>query len=88
AEYGDYVSGPRVISPQVKENMKEVLADVQSGAFAERFIKDQDAGAPEFQELRAKGEGHPIEATGRELRKLFSWTKPVDADYTEGRAGR
>ena len=46
AEYGDYVSGPRVIDARVKENMKAVLADVQSGAFAQRFIDDQDAGAP------------------------------------------
>jgi len=88
AEYGDYVSGPRVISPQVKENMKAVLADIQNGAFAERFIADQDAGAPEFSELRAKGEAHPIEATGRELRKMFSWIKPTDSDYEEGKAGR
>jgi ketol-acid reductoisomerase len=88
AEYGDYVSGPRVISPQVKENMQEVLADIQSGAFAERFITDQDAGAPEFAALRAKGEAHPIEATGRELRKMFSWLKDSDADYTEGTAAR
>ena len=48
AEYGDYISGPRVIDPRVKENMKAVLADIQSGAFAKRFIDDQDAGAPEF----------------------------------------
>src|SRR6185436_19717739 len=48
AEYGDYVSGPRVIDPHVKENMQAVLADIQSGAFAARFIADQDAGAPEF----------------------------------------
>jgi ketol-acid reductoisomerase len=88
AEYGDYVSGPRVIDPHVKENMKAVLADVQNGAFAQRFIDDQDAGGPEFKELRAKGEAHPIEATGRELRKLFAWVKPSDADYTEGSAGR
>ena len=88
AEYGDYVSGPRVITPEVKENMKAVLADVQSGAFADRFIKDQDAGAPEFKELRAKGEQHPIEATGKELRKLFAWVKPTDSDYTEGTAAR
>jgi ketol-acid reductoisomerase len=54
AEYGDYVSGPRVIDPSVKENMKKVLADVQSGAFAKRFIDDQDAGAPEFKALRAR----------------------------------
>ncbi len=87
AEYGDYVSGPRVIDPRVKENMKAVLADVQSGAFAKRFIADQDAGAPEFKALRAKGEAHPIEATGRELRKLFSWIKNND-DYKEGSAAR
>ena len=87
AEYGDYVSGPRVIDPRVKENMKAVLADIQSGAFATRFIADQDAGAPEFKALRAKGEAHPIEATGRELRKLFSWIKSDD-DYQEGSAAR
>ena len=87
AEYGDYVSGPRVIDPRVKENMKAVLADIQSGAFADRFISDQDAGAPEFKALRAKGEAHPIEATGRELRKLFSWIKQDD-DYQEGSAAR
>ncbi|MDO5676891.1 MAG: ketol-acid reductoisomerase [Propionibacteriaceae bacterium] len=88
AEYGDYVSGPRVIDSQVKENMKAVLADVQNGNFAKRFIEDQDAGAPEFKELRAKGEAHPIEATGRELRKLMSWVASDDADYTEGTAAR
>ena len=87
AEYGDYVSGPRVIGPDVKARMKDVLADVQSGAFAKRFIDDQDAGAPEFKALRAKGEAHPIEATGRELRKLFSWIK-TDDDYQEGSAAR
>ncbi len=88
AEYGDYVSGPRVITPDVKKNMEAVLADIQSGVFAKRFIDDQDGGATEFQELRAKGEGHPIEGTGRELRKLFSWTKPADTDYVDGSAAR
>lgn len=87
AEYGDYVSGPRVISPDVKENMKAVLADIQSGAFAKRFIDDQDAGAPEFQAFRAKGEGHPIEQTGKKLRALFSW-KHQDADYVDGQVAR
>jgi ketol-acid reductoisomerase len=88
AEYGDYVSGPRVIDPHVKENMKAVLADIQSGAFAARFIADQDAGAPEFKALRAKGEQHPIEAVGRELRGMMSWVKSGDDDYTEGTATR
>lgn len=87
AEYGDYVSGPRVIDPHVKENMQAVLADIQSGAFAERFIGDQDNGAVEFQELRAKAAQHPIEEVGRDLRGLFAW-KQQDADYTEGSAAR
>lgn len=88
AEYGDYVSGPRVIDPHVKENMKAVLGDIQNGAFAKRFIDDQDAGAPEFKALREKGAQHPIEATGRDLRKLMAWVKQTDADYIEGSAAR
>jgi len=88
AEYGDYVSGPRVIDPSVKENMKAVLADIQNGAFAKRFIEDQDAGGPEFLALRAKGAAHPIEAVGKELRGLMSWVKSEDSDYVEGQAGR
>ncbi|MEY4417778.1 MAG: hypothetical protein RIQ88_216 [Actinomycetota bacterium] len=87
AEYGDYVSGPRVIGPEVKTRMREVLTDIQDGTFANRFIADQDAGAPEFLALRAKGEAHPIEAVGRNLRKLFSWIKNKD-DYQEGKAAR
>jgi len=88
AEYGDYVSGPRVIDPHVKENMQAVLADIQNGAFAARFIADQDAGAPEFKALRVKGEKHPIESTRRDLRKMFAWIKPSDSDYVEGSAAR
>ncbi|HCG57116.1 ketol-acid reductoisomerase, partial [Brevibacterium sp.] len=84
AEYGDYVSGPRVITPDVKKNMEAVLADIQNGKFAERFMNDQKNGAPEFKELRSKEETHPIETTGRELRKMFAWLKDSDDDYTEG----
>ena len=88
AEYGDYVSGPRVIDPSVKDNMRAVLADIQSGTFAQRFIDDQDAGAPEFTALRAKGEQHQIEAVGRELRGMMSWVESGDDDYVEGTATR
>ena len=87
AEYGDYVSGPRVIDPHVKDNMKAVLGDIQSGAFAKRFIDDQDAGAPEFQKLREQAAQHPIEKVGKDLRSLFAW-KQQDEDYTEGSAAR
>ena len=73
AEYGDYVSGPRVIDDHVAENMQAVLAEIKDGSFAARFIADQDAGAPEFRKLRAEQEQHPIEETGRKLRPLMSW---------------
>ena len=88
AEYGDYVSGPRVVDERVKENMKQVLAEIKDGSFAQRFIDDQDAGAPEFKKFREQAEQHPIESTGRELRKLMSWVKSHDSDYVEGTATR
>lgn len=88
AEYGDYVSGRRVIDQHVKDNMKAVLDDIQNGAFAKRFIDDQDAGAPEFKKLRAEEAGHQIESVGKDLRKMFSWLENSDEDYTEGTAAR
>ncbi len=89
AEYGDYVSGPRVIDPHVKDNMRAVLEDIRNGRFAQRFIDDQDAGAPEFRSLREQGARHPIETTGRELRGLMAWIDTdQDSDYTEGSAAR
>ena len=88
AEYGDYVSGPRVITPDVKDHMKEVLADIQNGSFAKRFMDDQAAGAPEFKRLRAEGEAHPIEKTGREVRSMFAWRSDIDKDYIEGSVAR
>jgi len=87
AEYGDYVSGPRVIGPQVKESMQQILAEIQDGSFAQRFIDDQDNGGAEFTKLREEEAGHPIEATGKALRAHFSWQQQ-DADYTEGTAAR
>jgi ketol-acid reductoisomerase len=88
AEYGDYVSGPRVIDPHVKENMKAVLADIQNGSFAQRFIDDQRSGAADFKRLRAPAEQHPIEKVGRELRGMMSWVDKGGDDYVEGTAAR
>ncbi len=88
AEYGDYVSGPRVIDESVKSNMQAVLADIQNGEFAKRFIADQDAGAPEFKKFREVAAAHPIEAVGKKLRGLMSWVKSSDSDYVEGSAAR
>jgi ketol-acid reductoisomerase len=86
AEYGDYISGPRVVDEHVAQNMQQVLSDIRDGSFAARFIADQDAGAPEFKRLRAEQEAHPIEETGRKLRGLMSWVRSDD-DYT-GTAAR
>ncbi|HEX7740350.1 MAG TPA: ketol-acid reductoisomerase [Marmoricola sp.] len=87
AEYGDYVSGPRVITPDVKASMKAILSDIQDGSFAKRFIADQDNGAQEFNELRTKEAAHSIEVTGKQLRSHFAWSQ-TDEDYTEGSAAR
>ncbi|KMY23066.1 ketol-acid reductoisomerase [Actinobaculum suis] len=88
AEYGDYVSGPRVIGAEAEAGMKAILEDIQNGAFAKRFIDDQDAGAPEFKEMRAEHEQAPIEKTGQQIRSLFAWNTQVDEDYQEGHVGR
>ena len=88
AEYGDYVSGPRIIDERVKDNMRTILSEIKDGSFAQRFIDDQDAGAPEFMELRRKGAEHPIEAVGKELRGLMAWVRSDDSDYVEGSAAR
>ena len=89
AEYGDYVSGPRVVTEQTKADMKAILSDIQSGAFAKRFIDDQDNGAAEFKELREKEAAHPIETVGKDLRKMFAWSaQAIDSDYVEGSAAR
>ena len=88
AEYGDYVSGPRIIDEHVREAMRGVLKDIKDGSFAARFMADQADGAPEFKRLRAAAEQHPIEAVGHELRGLMSFIKSPDADYTEGTAAR
>lgn len=88
AEWGDYVSGPRVVTDEVKQSLRDILGDIQSGAFAERFINDQDNGRQEFEAMRAKHEQHPIEETGKKLRGLMAWTKGHDDDYVEGTAAR
>jgi ketol-acid reductoisomerase len=85
AEYGDYVSGPRV-AEGVKATMKDVLADIQSGAFANRWIGVQEAGGAEFQELRARDRDHQIEKVGAELRAQMPFLNPVVVHAGEAQA--
>ena len=75
AEFGDYVSGPRVITPNVKENMKKVLEDIQNGNFSRRFVEDNKNGFKEFYQLREDQHGHQIEQVGRELREMMPFIK-------------
>jgi ketol-acid reductoisomerase len=78
AEYGDYVSGPRVIDNQVRENMRQVLREIQDGSFAERWLDENSNGREKFLAMRKKDAEHPVEKVGRELRSMMTWLEPVE----------
>lgn len=83
AQYGDLTRGPRVISPEVKSNMKNVLDEIQSGAFAKEWVLENKANTPVFEGLTRRGEEHQIEQVGAKLREMMSWlgkSKIVDKD--------
>jgi ketol-acid reductoisomerase len=73
AEYGDLTRGKRVIGPEARTAMKKILADIQSGAFADEWITEYKCGSPHFKELRKEAENHPIERVGEKLRALMPW---------------
>ncbi len=73
AEFGDYVTGPRIITPAVKEEMRKVLAEIQDGTFTKRLIDDDENGGKELAEFRATGADHPIEKVGAQLRPMMAW---------------
>lgn len=75
AEYGDYVSGPRVIDEHVKENMKAVLKDIQNGVFAKNWMLENMVGRPSYTAMKENGVNHQIEAVGRELRSHMKFVK-------------
>jgi ketol-acid reductoisomerase len=78
AEYGDYVSGPRIIDNQVRENMRQVLREIQDGTFAERWLDENSNGREQFLAMRRKDAEHPVEKVGRELRSMMTWLEPVE----------
>ncbi|HEY3262215.1 MAG TPA: ketol-acid reductoisomerase [Pseudonocardiaceae bacterium] len=73
AEYGDLTRGPRIITPEVKNEMRRILGEIQDGSFAREWVAEDDAGRPNFNKLRAEGERHPVEAVGAKLRSMMSW---------------
>lgn len=75
AEYGDYVSGPRVITAETKVEMKRILADIQDGTFARQFVAECEAGKPQMSQWRQKDANHPVEQVGEGLRSMFSWLR-------------
>jgi ketol-acid reductoisomerase len=77
AEYGDYTRGPRVIDDRVRQKMKEILREIQDGAFARDWIVENQAGRPCFNALRRKEARHPIEEVGGKLRAMMPWLKPA-----------
>ena len=80
AEWGDYIAGPRIVTPEVKAAMKSLLNDIQDGSFAKRFIEDQNSGRKEFEGFRAQDRQHPIEKVGAELRKGMPFLDPVKVE--------
>ncbi len=73
AEWGDYVSGPRLINDGTKAEMKKILGEIQDGSFARDWINEYNAGLPRYNEYKKADEGHLLETTGGTLRKLMSW---------------
>jgi ketol-acid reductoisomerase len=80
AEWGDYVSGPRVINDESKKAMKGILKDIQDGTFAKRFLADQSSGRKEFQAFRDAEAAHPIEIIGKTLRASMPFLDPVTVE--------
>ncbi len=78
AEYGDYTRGPKVIDEHVRQSMKQILGNIQSGAFAREWILENQAGRPSFMALRRQNDEHPVEQVGRELRAMMPWLQKRD----------
>lgn len=85
AEYGDYTRGPRIIDKHVKETMKKILSEIQTGQFAKEWILENQAGQPNFKAIRRTEASHPIEAVGKELRSKMSFLTPAIKKETQNK---
>ncbi len=75
AEYGDYTRGPRIVNAEVRKEMKKILAEVQSGAFAKEWIEENKKGRPNYNKLREQVDQHPVEKVGAKLRQMMGWIR-------------
>ena len=73
AEYGDYITGPKIVTDETKKAMKKILADIQDGSFAKEWLLENQAGCPHFNAMRKREAEQPLEQIGQNLRKLYSW---------------
>ena len=73
AEYGDYITGPKIITDDAKKAMKKILSDIQDGSFAKEWLLENQVGTPHFMAMRKREAAHQLEKTGAELWKLYSW---------------
>ncbi len=80
AEYGDYITGPKVITEETKKAMKKILSDIQDGSFAKEFLLDMSQAGKQvhFKAMRKLASEHSSEEVGREIRKLYSWNNEED----------
>jgi ketol-acid reductoisomerase len=78
AEFGDYVSGPRIIDERARDEMRRILREIQDGTFATRWILENQAGRPSFNAMRKSNAQHQIEQVGADLRAMMPWLKPID----------
>ncbi|MGH2408381.1 MAG: hypothetical protein ACRDF7_09930, partial [Candidatus Limnocylindrales bacterium] len=86
AEYGDYVSGPRIIDEHVRHTMREVLGEIQDGSFARRWVAEMAAGGADFERMREAETSHQIEHVGAELRAQMRWLNPVEVHAGQAQA--
>ena len=80
AEFGDYTAGPKIITDEVRENMRQLLKDIQEGTFARTWILENQAGRPNFYSMRKREREHLVEKVGRELRRMMPWLNPVEIE--------
>jgi len=86
AEYGDYTRGPRIVTEQTKDEMRRILKEIQTGAFAKEFIVENLVGRPTFEKFREREREHPIEEVGKRLRDMMSWIREAKKDSSDPNA--
>jgi len=87
AEYGDVTRGPRIITDATKAEMRKILAEIQSGAFAEEWMAESRSGRARFQQLREAGKAHPVEAVGADLRQMMPWISAGKSSVEDASGG-